>query len=232
MTTGSAATACRDPACSISACDCSSLDAPTGALSLGVCIPFVDPALPAPEAPLCWLTCPVVDAVAEPLDEPASTEISIAELSSAGHVILGPAGEEYVLLRDSCEALTLRVRGARASMGPMSASFRIEASPQAGRQLPAVQRATDLLFRPRHRTNCSRERLLQRDALIALDADCAGASLRETAVLMYGTDYVRREWPGKGDWLKGRIRRARAKGEELRDGGYRRWLRQGCRCSA
>jgi hypothetical protein len=49
---------------------------------------------------------------------------------------------------------------------------------------------------------------------------------------MYGTDYVRREWPGKGDWLKGRIRRARAKGEELRDGGYRRWLQGGCRCSA
>jgi hypothetical protein len=208
------------------------LDARTGARSIGACIPFVDPALPAPEAPLRWLTCPVVDAVAEPQDAAATTEISIAELSSARHVILGPAGEEDVLLRDSTEALTLRIHGARAAVGPVSASFRIEASAHADRHLPAVRRATDLLFRPQHRTNRSRDRLLERDALIALDADCAGASLRETAELMYGTDYVRREWPGKGDWLKGRIRRARAKGEELRDGGYRRWLQGGCRCSA
>jgi hypothetical protein len=208
------------------------LAAPNGVRLIGACIPFVDPALPAPEAPLCWLTCPVVDAVAEPPGAAATPEISIAELSSAGHVILGPAGEEYVLLRDSSEALTLRVHGSRASMGPVSARFVVEASAQAGRALAAVQRATDLFFRPRHRSNRSRERLLARDALIALDAEAAGASLRETAELIHGAEFVRREWPGKGEWLKGRIRRARAKGEELRDGGYLRWLQGGCRCSA
>ena len=70
----------------------------------------------------------------------------------------------------------------------------------------------------------SRERLLQRDALIALDASCTGASLRETASLIYGAEFVARHWPGDGDWLKSRMRRARATGETLRDGGYRKFL--------
>ena len=175
---------------------------------------------------------PVLDAVTARPHEAADAVISIAELSSVGHVIVGPAREEYVLLRDSSQALTLRVHGARACMGPVSASFMVAASAQAGRTLPAVQRATDLLFRPRHGINHSRERLLARDALIALDADAAGASLRQTAELIHGAEFVARVWPGEGDWLKGRMRRARAKGQELREGGYRRWLHEGCRCSA
>lgn len=211
------------------------MDAPIGARSPGACIPFVDPALPAPEAPLSWLACPaapVLDAVTEYADDLTDSPISIANLSAAGHVILGPVGEEYVILRDSTQALTLRLQGSRASIAPVAASFLVQASAKARRAVPAVVQAADLMFRPQHRTHRSRERLLQRDALIALDARCGGASLRETAELICGTDYVRRHWPGKGEWLKQRMRRARTNGEELRDDGYRRWLQEGCRCSA
>ena len=205
------------------------------ARSPGASIPFVDPALPAPEAPLCWLGCPaapVLDALTARPDQGADAGISIAELSAAGHVILGPAGEEYLLLRDSTDASTLRLHGSRASIGPVSASFLVAAAADSSRTVPAVARAANLMFRPRHRTHGSRERLLERDALIALDADCAGASLRETAELIHGVEFVRREWSGGNGWLKLRMRRARAKGRELRDGGYRRWLQEGCRCSA
>ena len=171
---------------------------------------------------------PVLDAVAERPDEDADAVISIAET----HVILGPAGEEYVLLRDCEQAVTIRLHGSRVSIAPVAASFVVEATPQAGEAVPAVKRAADLLFRPRLRTHGSRRRLLERDALIAVDADCAGASLRETAELIHGVAFVRREWSGGNGWLKLRMRRARAKGRELRDGGYRRWLQEGCRCSA
>ena len=82
---------------------CSGLDAATGAGSHGASTPFVDPALPAPDAPICWMGCPaapVLDALAWRPDEDADAVISVAELSAGGHIILGPAGEEYVLLRD------------------------------------------------------------------------------------------------------------------------------------
>ena len=175
---------------------------------------------------------PVLDVVAQRPDEAADAVISVAELGAAGHVILGPAGEEYLLLRDSEQAVTLRLYGSRVSIAPVAASFVVEATAQAGEAVPAVKRASDLLFRSRHRTHGSRERLLARDALIAVDADCAGASLRETAELIHGVEFVRREWSGGNGWLKLRMRRARAKGRELCDGGYRRWLQGGCRCSA
>ena len=166
----------------------------------------------------------MVGAVAERPDENTTTSISIAELSSVRHVIVGPAGEVDVLLSDSTDALTLCLAGARALTAPVAVSFLVEADPRARRTIPALERAADLLFRPRHRIHRSRERLLQRDALIALDAACAGASLRGTASLIYGVEFVGRVWPGEGEWLKSRMRRARSNGEMLRDGGYRKFL--------
>ena len=162
----------------------------------------------------------------------AEPPIELAQLSSAGHVVIGPAGEEYVVLRDSRSSLTLRLHGSRASIGPIAATFLIVANEHARRTVAAVPDATDLLFQAQHTTSRTRERLLLRDALIALDAQCAGASLRQTACLIHGPDVVRRAWRADGGWLKERMRRARAKGVQLRDGGYRQLLQQGCRCSA
>ena len=201
----------------------------------GVCIPFVDPALPAPAAALCWLACPAaarLEACATRAVDAAQTAIAVAELGSAHHVLIGPAGEEYLLLRDSSKALTLRLYGSRAAVGPIAATFLVDANEHAPTAVAAVRSATDLLFRPQHRTMRTRERLLMRDALIALDAQCAGAGLRQTACLIHGDDLVRLEWPGEGGWLKERMRRARARGVRLRDGGYRKLLQEGCCCSA
>ena len=62
-----------------------------------------------------------------------------------------------------------------------------------------------------------------RDALIALDCYRAGATLRETAVVIYGHQRVDRDWPGKG--LRDRMRRSRQRGLALCNGGYRDLLR-------
>ena len=64
-----------------------------------------------------------------------------------------------------------------------------------------------------------------RDAVIALDAQCAGASYRQTAELIYGLEHVKKEWVGDGCDLKDEIRRTRARGVRLMMGGYRQFLR-------
>jgi hypothetical protein len=63
----------------------------------------------------------------------------------------------------------------------------------------------------------------RRDALIALDCNHAGLTLRETAVVIYGRQRVDRDWPGKG--LRDRMRRCRQRGRALCDGAYRDLLR-------
>jgi hypothetical protein len=72
---------------------------------------------------------------------------------------------------------------------------------------------------------------LLRDALIAIDGKCLGASYRDIAIVIYGMERVRAEWVGASRWMKDRVCRAYAKGEELRDGGYLDLLRLGCRLS-
>lgn len=201
----------------------------------GISIPFVDPALTAPDAPVRWLACPaapVLEAFSERPANPSTPALAIARLSSAAHVLICPGGEEEVLLRDSNRALTLRLYGARASMAPVDASFVLPAAPNARRATPTIGTAVDLLFHPRHQAHRSARRLLLRDALVTLDARCAGASYRETAALIFGAEFVRAEWSGRSSWLKERMRRARAAGEALRDGGYHKLLRDGCRCGA
>jgi hypothetical protein len=77
----------------------------------------------------------------------------------------------------------------------------------------------------------SRDRLLLRDALVALDGRRASANHREVAELIFGMERVREAWSGRGGWLKERMRRALATGEKLRDGGYLRVLEGSCRFS-
>ena len=57
----------------------------------------------------------------------------------------------------------------------------------------------------------SRDRLLFRDAIIALDGRCAGASHRDTAEVIFGIKRVREDWSARGGWLKEPMRRALAK---------------------
>ena len=88
-----------------------------------------------------------------------------------------------------------------------------------------------LLHWPRSRVHRSRDRLLLRDALVALDGRRASANHREVAELIFGMERVREAWSGRGGWLKERMRRALATGEKLRDGGYRIALEGSCRFS-
>lgn len=198
----------------------------------GDCIPFVDPALPAPDAPLSWLMCaaaPILEAMADWPEDPSGANVRLADLASADHVIISPDRTEDVILRDSKRALTLRLRGARASMGPVAVNFLVCATPHAAQTAPIIASASKLLFRPEHAPDHSHQRRLLREALIALDAQCMRASYREAATLIFGAERTAAAWSSGSTWLKERMRRALAKGRALRDGGYQKLLAGGCR---
>jgi len=192
----------------------------------------VDPALPAPETPICWLTSPAAPILAAVCDRPAAgvpPHVSLAALPSARSVVVGPAHEENVILRDSDSALTLRFQGSRATLGPVGTTFLLGGIPDPSRLAADFGTLDALLHSPRCKVHRSRDRLLFRDAIVALDGRGAGANHRDTAEVILGIKRVREDWSARGGWFKERMRRALAKGEELRDGGYRRVLQGACR---
>ena len=167
---------------------------------------------------------PILEAVSDRAKSDSPADLSIAQCRSAGHVIIGPTGEEHVILRDADRALTLRLHGSRASLAPVSATFLIRGTPQPHRVAKDFGILIDLARSSRHTVHRSRERLFMRDALIALDARRAGASYREMAAVIYGPERARAAWSSTSTAMKERMRHALARGEQFRDGAYRRLL--------
>jgi hypothetical protein len=171
-----------------------------------------------------------LDAIVEPAADPMAADLSLAALVSVEYMVRGPTGEEFVLLRDSNAAVTLRCKGGPLARAPVNLTLQNRLSaPDAYAKV--VASLADLLLRPANDPDCTRTRLLLRDALIAIDGKCLGASYRDIAIIIYGLERVLAEWVGASRWMKERISRVYAKGEELRDGGYLDLLRLGCRLS-
>ena len=72
----------------------------------------------------------------------------------------------------------------------------------------------------------SRGALILRNALIAFDCHAAGLSLRDTAAVIYGKDRAEEAWAGPSRSMKDEMRRARDRGIELVESGYRELLVQ------
>src|SRR5262245_61196597 len=130
--------------------------------------PFVDPTCPAPLAPLCWTiweAAPGLDGVAERATGHAPAALSIARYHAARHIVIGPTGEEIVLLRDADHAATLRLSGSRASLGAVNVTFLIEDLPDPQRLAQRFRTLERLIAAPRLEVRPSRTRLFYRDAL-------------------------------------------------------------------
>src|SRR5215813_5501044 len=133
--------------------------------------PFVDPALPAPEASLCWLTSsasPILEALC--CRAPRSAfDLAIANHRSAKSVMVGPGREEHVFFGDSEQTFALHLQGSRASLGPVCTTFLLRGIPDPMVLASDFLRVDVLLRAPQSRTRRSRHRFLLRDALVALD---------------------------------------------------------------
>ena len=192
--------------------------------------PFVDPKCPAPLVPLCWTigeAAAGLDGVAERAAGHAPAALSIMRFHAARHIVIGPIGEEVVLLRDAERAATLRLQGSRAGLGAVNVTFLIQDLPDPQRLAQRFRALERLIAAPRFQVRPSRTRLFYRDALLALDARLIGLSHREIAILLHGPDAVRRTWLRSSGSIRERIRHLLARGQALRDGAYRNLLGKG-----
>jgi hypothetical protein len=138
--------------------------------------------------------------------------------------MIGPIGEEYVLLRDAEGAASLRLEGSRAGLGAVNVTFLIRDLPDPQRLAQRFRTLRRLIAVPRSEVRPTRTRIFFRDALLALDARLLGLSHREIAKLLYGADAVADSWTRSSGSIRERTRHLIVRGQALRDGAYRKLL--------
>ena len=199
----------------------------TGKRTVGDSAPFVDPTLQATDAPVCWRAetgAAILCALSERPPSDATADLTLANVPCVRHIVVGPGDIEYVLVRSTDEAITIRLRGDRAAGAPVRLTFYIAGLSKARQAAAILMTLPELLNSQPRRKKRSRQQMLLRDALIALDGRSIGANYRETAAVIFGHERAQAAWSSTSTALKERMRRALKKGEQLRDGVYRRLL--------
>jgi Uncharacterized conserved protein (DUF2285) len=190
----------------------------------GGCAPFVDPALPAPDAPLCWLDtsgAASLDAQSRPAASNTAADIVLAALACVTHIVVGPANVEHLLIRTTDRAVTLRLHGAHAVDQPVVLTLQIPGLSRARALGTLLAGLPDLLVAVPRRPQYSLRKILMRDSLIALDGRHAGANYRDMASIIHGAPSAHYDWKAGNRSIKDHLHRALKLGMALRDGGYR-----------
>jgi hypothetical protein len=190
---------------------------------------FADPALNALQARHVWLPeegTSVLQAEARLLEASAIHDrgVLLPGLPSLEHILVDIRGRQHVILRAQGASLQLQIDGADVAAGRVAITLvhGFGAIRQASEHLATLRR---ILSPPSRRSTGPRwtptTRKL-RDALVALDGRAAGASYYDVAIVLYGVEYVQRNWR---TGLKRSMRHHLRRGLELSRGGYRNFLR-------
>ncbi|MEQ6437976.1 DUF2285 domain-containing protein [Comamonas sp. w2-DMI] len=170
-----------------------------------------DPALDARDAQPAWL--PGSDAVVQlhPDADPPADATPFSLWHIPGHKQLLHDGKGLALNAHSPG------RCLRFALAPGLEDGMAVAYAQRGRGAPNVPDTPAPMARPRPPPVA----LLELHTLQALDATLAGASLRQVAEGLFGSDAVTADWHADGE-LRARVRRLVRRGTALMRGGYRR----------
>ena len=195
----------------------------------GTSTPFVDPRLPVLEAPVTWLPSselPVMAARADQLRTGPDADFRADAFPGLASIHVDAVGRQHVVIKSSSRRVTICFRGAPVAVAPARVTFEMPGLTglfAAQRNVAALQGMLD--DAPMAFADWGITALEKRDALIALDAYCNGASHRDVAILIYGAAKVDAEWVADGCDLKDYVRRCRSRGVRLMEGGYRGLLR-------
>lgn len=191
------------------------------------CLTFANPTMPAPSSELFWHPTTGVPTLACIATKSTGLDVTLQGFSQRGVTLslLAMEDTQYLRVSRSQDALTLAITG--VSVRPrMQLSFQILGGATLTRDIEALKLWQSFL------TTTSVGRVMQpwtarclglRDALIALDGAGANTSYRDIAIVIFGETRVAGEWRANST-LKDRVRRALARGQALRDGGYRMLL--------
>lgn len=137
-------------------------------------------------------------------------------------------GREHAVLSDGWHHIRLDVEAGTLSAGPVILRYRLEGSISARPKLLPLRRLVDFSLHRRFARS-----LYPADPRVArwlvmlqvLDGLSAGARQREIGEALYGAERVAREWEGRSDSLRSRVRRLAAEARRLARGGYRLLMR-------
>ena len=154
-----------------------------------------------------------------------AADLTVANTRAIAHIVIDRGGVEHLLLRTASMRATLNLTGARAYSGPVRLTFIVAGRKRARGHGALLAQFDDLVTAaPQHRQR-SATRIALRNALIALDGDMAAATHFQIAAVTFGLARARQAWTSGSRSMKELVRRARARGRELRDGGYRELIR-------
>jgi hypothetical protein len=149
--------------------------------------------------------------------------IRVPALFGLEHILVDARGRQHVVLRAHGASLQFVVEGADVTAGPVRFALAMRgltAIHEACANLEALRRMLSPASAP-GAADWTAAAMNLRNALIALDGRAAGASYREIALVLYGSEYVASNWLG----LKERVRRHVWRGLTLSRGGYRKFLK-------
>jgi hypothetical protein len=192
------------------------------------------PDLAAPEARIIWhadFDPGTLDVAVVPVDRADPDHIVLDNLAPWLTVVTDRDGGEHAVLSDGWRRIRLDVEaGSLARGGRVLFLYRLQGLASARARLLPMRRFLDLA---RHRRFTAT--LFPRDPYIdrcirllrVHDALAAGASQREIGEALFGAGHVARDWKGRSDSLRSRVRRLVRDAAGMAEGGYRSLMRGG-----
>jgi hypothetical protein len=181
-------------------------------------------------APTMWLPSRIGPTLTASADRRAGSEadFDVRRLETPVRLHIDALGRQCIAMESiKRHAMLYIIAGAPVAVSPVKLTFRMQGLGELFAAQNSIGIFKELLVTrakraPEPEWPVTRQEL--RDAIVALDGHCAGASYRQTAELIYGSEQVKKEWLGSGCALKDEIRRTRARGVRLMMGGYRQYL--------
>jgi hypothetical protein len=169
---------------------------------------------------------PCVVTLVETDEEDRKTQFSLWDIPGRKSILNG-GRHLYLTSQVGAGTLRLQVSSLLCDGAPFAFVVSVGADPRSS--WAARARVRSILSRHRtprssiQRRQPTRSQLLHMRALQALDGALAGASQREIAVVLFGSDIVIEKWHADGE-LRARVRYLIRRASALMNGGYRRFL--------
>ncbi len=169
-------------------------------------------------------------AMADRAGAAGDADFRLDQVPSNSHLWIDIVGVHHFIFKTSSKRVGLRVDGALATLAPVRLIFSTVGVNGASKAVGEFALLTEVLFpdsgkaAPKFKSQPV-TRIEFRDALIALDGKCAGATRREIASVIYGEPAVSAEWSDPSERMKDRVKRSIKRGLRMMNGGYRKLLR-------
>jgi len=200
----------------------------------GACTFAEDPARASPDARLIWdarVDPDILGVTAVPVDPGHADRFDPGRFACWLEIVVDPEGREHAVLSDGYRRIRIDVEeGSMAGGHPVLLRYALEGTVGCGTEarIMPLRRLAGLLRTGRFLPALfPRERRIERmlEVLRVADALSSGASQRDIAAGLFGSERVGADWRGVSDSLRSRVRRLVREARKMAAGGYRTLMR-------